>query len=161
MVYNLLDPGAPVHLESTRAAAQKLGVHVVQLPVQRPDDFERVLSAAIGSMDVLLTYTDPLTDWHWDKVAEFAGKHRVPTVCEFRRLLERGCLMSYGPTLDELNTVAARQVDKILKGARLAIFRSSRCVALRLLLNAKTAKMLGITIPRSVLIRADERVERP
>lgn len=69
--------------------------------------------------------------------------------------------MSYGPTLDEFNTVVARQVDKILKGAKASDLPIEQVRRFELLLNARAAKSLGITIPRSVLTRADEIIERP
>jgi len=159
VVYNLNDPGTPFHLESTREAAQKLGVRVVPLPVNRADDFESVLSAASGSIDALLTFTDDLTAWNWHKIAEFASKHRLPTVCEFRILVQGGCLLSYGPSFDEFNSVVARQVDKILKGAKAGDLPIEQARRFELLLNSKTAKLLGTTIPQSILTSADKVIE--
>ena len=145
---------------STREAARILGVAVAPLPAKRTEDFDSVLSgAAVGSVDGLLTFTDDLTAVNWGKIAEFASKHRLPTVCEFRFLVQFGCLLSYGPSTDEFTVRVAQQVDKILKGAKAAELPVEQATRFELLLNMKTAKALGITIPRSVLVRADEVLE--
>jgi putative tryptophan/tyrosine transport system substrate-binding protein len=160
VVYNLEDQGAPIHLESTREAARILGLRIVPLPVKRGYDLDGVLSGAVaGSIDALLTFSDDLTSWNWHTIAQFALKHRLPTVCEFRFLVEGGCLLSYGPSLDEFTAVVARQVDKILKGAKVEDLPVQQVTRFEMLLNMKTAKALGITIPQSVRVRADEVIE--
>jgi putative ABC transport system substrate-binding protein len=160
VVYNPEDQGAPVHFESTREAARILGVRIVPLPVKRLDEFDRVLSdTAAGSIDALLTFSDPLTGWNWRKIAEFASKHGLPTVCEFRDLVEDGCLVSYGPSYDEFHGIVARQVDKILKGATPGDLPVEQVNRFEMLVNTKAAKALGITIPPSVLMKANEVVE--
>lgn len=160
VVYNADDQGAPVHLLSVREAARILGIGVTPLAAKRPDEFDGVLSgAAGGSVDALLTLTDDLTAVNWGKIAEFASKHRLPTVCEFRFLVQFGCLLSYGPSTDEFTVRVAHQVDKILKGANAGDLPVEQATRFEMLLNTKTAKALGITIPRSVLLRADELIE--
>ncbi len=160
VVYNSEDQGSPVHLESTREAGRILGVRVVPLPVKRPADFDGVLSdVAAGSIDALLTFTDDLTGWHPGTIIRFALKHRLPTVCEFRFLVEHGCLLSYGPSFDEFNAIVARQVDKILKGTKAGDLPVEQVTRFEMLLNMKTANALGITIPQSFRVRADEVIE--
>ena len=110
-------------------------------------------------MDGLLTFTDDLTAANWGKVAEFASKHRLPTVCEFRFLVQFGCLLSYGPSTDEFTARVAQQVDKIIKGAKAADLPVEQVMRFEMLLNLKTAKALGINIPQSVRMRADEVIE--
>ncbi|MEO7151329.1 MAG: ABC transporter substrate-binding protein, partial [Burkholderiaceae bacterium] len=119
VLYNADDQVSQVHLASARAASRALGVTLLSLPVRRPADFDAALSGAGNErIDGLLMFTDPLTGRHWRKVAEFALKNRLPTVCEFRFLAQFGCLVSYGPPFEELHERAAMQVDRILKGAR-------------------------------------------
>ena len=160
VVFNPEDQGSQVHLESIREAAQRLGVRLVPLPAKRPDDFKVVLSdAAAASIDALLTFTDDLTAWNWYQIAEFASKHQLPTVCEFRSLVQAGCLLSYGPLFAEFNMGVARQIDKILKGARVSELPVDQVTRFETLLNMKTANALGITFPRSLRMRADEVLE--
>ena len=160
VVYNADDQGAPVHLLSMREATRLLGISVTPIAAKRPADFDAVLSSAAGgSVDALLTFTDDLTAVNWGKIAEFALKHRLPTVCEFRFLVQFGCLLSYGPSTDEFTVRVAHQVDKILKGAKAGDLPVEQATRFEMLLNTKTAKALGIAIPRSVLLRADEVIE--
>jgi putative ABC transport system substrate-binding protein len=84
---------------------------------------------------------------------------RLPTVCEFRQLAESGCLVSYGPTFDEFDRPVASQVDRILKGKRPADVPYEQVTRLELVINLRTAKALGITIPRPVLVRAHEIIQ--
>ena len=159
-VYNPDDQATQAHLESVREAARKLGVRVVPLPVKRIDQIDGVLSGvAAGSIDALLTSTDEVTGWYVHKIAAFALKHRLPTVCSFRGAVEVGCLLSYGPSLDEFSAVIARQVDKVLKGAKAGDLPVEQVTRFEMLLNMKSAKTLGITIPQSVRVRADEVIE--
>ena len=160
VLYNPDDQGTPVHLESTRAAARILNVRIVPLPVKRRDDFNGILSDdAAGSIDALLTFTDDVTGWNWREIAEFGSKHQLPTLCEFRFFVQGGCLLSYGPPLDEFDVGVARQVDKILKGAKAGDLPVEQVTRFEMLVNLKTAKALGITIPQSVLLRADEVIK--
>lgn len=157
VLYNAEDQSAPIHLAATRQAGRALGVEIVRLEVRRPADFATVLSpAAAKQIDGLLMFTDDLTAVHWGKVAEFASGNRLPTVCELRFLVELGCLVSYGPLLSEFTQTAAKQVDKILRGAKPAETPVEQSTRFELLLNLKTAQTLGITIPPRMLVRADE-----
>jgi putative ABC transport system substrate-binding protein len=156
-LYNPDDQAGRATLASVREAARKLGVRVVPLPVKRIDEVDGVLSGvSAGSVDALLTSTDEVTAWRAQQIAAFASKHRLPTVCSVRYAVEAGCLLSYGPSLDEFSTVVARQIDKVLKGAKVADLPVEQVTRFEMLINMTTAKTLGITIPRAVLIRADE-----
>jgi putative ABC transport system substrate-binding protein len=157
VLYNAEDQGAPIHLAAAGHAGRALGVELVRLEVRRPADFDSVLSASAAKrIDGLLMFSDLLTASHWGKVAEFARVNRLPTVCEFRFLVQLECLVSYGPSPSEFTQTAARQVDKILKGAKPADIPVEQSTRFELLVNEKTARSLGITIPHSVLVRADE-----
>ncbi len=159
-LYNPDDQAAQATLASVREAARKLGVRVVPLPVKRIDEIADVLSGvSAGSIDALLTSTDEVTGWYGYKISAYASKHRLPTVCSVRYAVEAGCLLSYGPSLDEFSAVVARQIDKVLHGARVADLPVEQVTRIEFLLNMKTAKALGITIPQSVRVRADELIE--
>jgi putative tryptophan/tyrosine transport system substrate-binding protein len=159
-LYNPDDPAAQATLASVREAARKLGVRVVPLPVKRIDEVDGVLSGvSAGSIDALLTSTDEVTGWRAQQIAAFASKHRLPTVCSVRYAVEAGCLLSYGPSVDELSAVVARQIDKVLKGAKVVDLPVEQVTRFEMLINMKTAKTLGVTIPRAVLLRADEVIE--
>jgi putative ABC transport system substrate-binding protein len=104
-------------------------------------------------------FTDPLTMNSWKRTADFAQQQRLPTMCEFKELVAAGCLMSYGPTLAEFAARNAQQIDKILKGAKAGDLPVEITTRYQLVINATTAKSLGITIPGSVLLRADEVIQ--
>jgi putative ABC transport system substrate-binding protein len=160
VVYNPEDQGSPVHLDSVREAARMLGMVIVPMPVKRPADFDTVVSdAAMDSIDALLPLGDPLTGSHPHRIVPVASKRRVPTVCEFRSFVEAGCMLSYGPTFDEFSAIVARQIDRILKGARVEDLPVQQAARFETLLNMKTAKALGITIPASIRARADQLIE--
>jgi putative tryptophan/tyrosine transport system substrate-binding protein len=92
-------------------------------------------------------------------IAKLAAKHRVPAIYSMRVFMDAGGLMSYGPTLSDLWSRAAIHVDKILKGARPADIPVERPTKFELLINLKTAKTLGLTIPQWLLLRADQIIE--
>ena len=160
VLYNANDQGSPVHLQSTRAAAEALGIGVMSLEVRQPSDFDGALAElARNPPDGLLTFTDPLTFNHWKRVAEHAAAHRLATICEFRQMAAAGCLLSYGPEFSEISRINARQVDRIIKGARPGDLPVERPTRYSLVVNLKTAKAIGLTIPQSLLLRADEVIE--
>jgi putative tryptophan/tyrosine transport system substrate-binding protein len=159
-LYNPNDQGAPTHLKYTEDAARALGVRVLPLEVRAPADYDSVFAPlAAKPIGGLVMFTDPLTWGNWKRVADFAFANRLPTVCEFRQLVESGCLVSYGPTFDEFNRRVASQVDRILKGKSLADVPYEQVTRFELVINLKTAKALGLVLPPSVLARADQVIE--
>jgi len=90
---------------------------------------------------------------------ELAAKHRVPAVYAFKEAVDAGGLMSYGTNIPELFRLAATFVDRILKGAKPAEIPVEQPTKFELVINTKTAKALGLTIPRSLLLRADQVIE--
>jgi putative ABC transport system substrate-binding protein len=107
----------------------------------------------------VLTATSPMFYGHRRLLADLALKHRLPTLFAFREYAEAGGLMSYGPRYTELFQRAAVYVDKILKGARPADLPVEQPIAFELVINLKTAKALGLTLPPSVLARAGEIIQ--
>jgi len=96
---------------------------------------------------------------NWQHIMDFALANRLPTVCEFRELAQAGCLLSYGPNFIEFAQRTAAQIDKILKGAPPGDLPVEQMTRFELVINLKTAKALGITIPQPMLVRADEIVQ--
>jgi putative ABC transport system substrate-binding protein len=160
VVYNAEDQGSPVHLASLREVSRALGIRIVPLPVRRAEDFDGVLSSqAAASIDGVLTLTDEVTAAEWGKVAGFVSKHRLPSICEFRFLIQFGCMLAYGPPLEEFTLGIVRQVDKILKGAKAGDLPVEQVTRFEFLVNVKAASAIGIAVPKSVLLRADEVIE--
>jgi ABC-type uncharacterized transport system substrate-binding protein len=160
VLYDAGDQGSAVHLKSTEAAGQTLGVAISMLEVRRAEDFEPVLSGSAGKpLGGFLTFTSSLTFANWQHIMGFALANRLPTVCEFKELARKGCLLSYGPTFMEFDQRTAAQIDKILKGTRPGELPVEQMTRFELVINLKTAKALGITIPQAVLQRADEVIE--
>jgi putative ABC transport system substrate-binding protein len=160
MVCNAEDRGAPLHVKWTGAAASALGITTWRLEVRRAEDYDAVLSAAAGKhLDGLLTFTDPLTFDQWNRVAAFALVNRVPTICEFKELAQVGCMLSYGATFAEFSERVAKLVDRILKGAKPADLPMEQATRFELAVNLKTAKALGVMVPKAILVRADHVID--
>jgi putative ABC transport system substrate-binding protein len=159
-LYNADDSGSSVHLKYTQEAGRTLGVRVVPLEVRTAADYDTVFTPiARDPVGALLMINDYLTLANWKRVADFALASRTPTVCALSYQAHDGCLVSYGPPIDEVTKVVAHQVDRILKGAKPADIPFEQVTRLELVVNLKTARALGISIPSSVLLRADAVIE--
>ena len=159
-LYNVDDRGSLVHLKYTQEAGRTLGVRVVPLEVRTAADYDTVFTPiARDPVGALLMINDYLTLANWKRVADFALASRTPTVCALSYQAHDGCLVSYGPPIDEVTKVVAHQVDRILKGAKPADIPFEQVTRLELVVNLKTARALGISIPSSVLLRADAVIE--
>jgi putative tryptophan/tyrosine transport system substrate-binding protein len=160
MLYNPDDQGSASHLVWVQRAGETLGLRISRLEVRRAADFDEVLrDAASKHPDGLLTLTDGVMAFNWKHVDDFAQMHRVPTMCEFGFFVDRGCLISYGPTLDEFDELAAKKVDRILKGAKPADLPFEQPTRFELVVNRKTAAALGVAIPQSILLQATRVVD--
>lgn len=160
VLYDAGDQGSPAHLRSTQNAGRALGVAITTLEVRRAEDFGPVLAAAAGQpLGGVLTFTSPLTFPNWHRITEFAVANRLPTVCEWRELTKAGCLFSYGPNLVEYSQRNAAQIDKIFRGTPVSELPVEQMTRFELVVNTTTAKSLGITIPQSILVRADELIQ--
>ena len=148
---------APKHLET---AARSLGLQVQVLAVRGPNDFEKAFAAAVGARaEALLISPSPVLSFHRKPLVDLAAKHRLPAVYGTREAVEVGGLMSYGPSYPALFRRAATYVDKILKGAKSADLPVEQPTRFELVINLKTAKALGLMIPQSLLLRADQVIE--
>jgi len=144
-------------LRETEVGARALGVQLLSLEVRGPEDFEAAFAAAIrGRADALIALEDPLTVVHRGRIIDFATKNRLPATCGLKEFAQAGGLMSYGASLPDLYRRAATYVDKILKGAKPADLPVEQPTKFELVINLKTAKALGLTIPQSILLRADQ-----
>jgi putative ABC transport system substrate-binding protein len=157
VLWNAANPYAVLVWRQTEAAARTLGVQVQSLAVRGPDDFENALPAAIKwGAGALIVVEDPLTYIHRMRIADFAARNRLPWIDGYREYAEAGALMAFGPNLADLYRRAATYVYKILKGAKPADLPVEQPTKFELVINLKTAKALGLTIPESVLVLADE-----
>ena len=143
-----------------KVAARSLGVQLQTLQAGGPDAFERAFAAMTRERaGALLVLTDGLFLLHRTRIAELAAKHRLPAMYGLRESVDAGGLMGYGPSLRDNFRRAATYVDKILKGAKPGDLPVEQPTKFELVINLKTAKALGLTIPQSLLQRADQVIE--
>jgi putative ABC transport system substrate-binding protein len=145
------------NLKAADVAGRALGVRIQFVEARGPADIDRAFSdmtrARAGALTVLST---PMFGSERRRLMDLAAKNRLPAVYQFREYVDAGALMSYGPNLADLVRRAATYVDKILKGTKPADLPVEQPTKFELVINLKTAKALGLTIPPSVLQRADE-----
>jgi putative ABC transport system substrate-binding protein len=151
-------PTNAVQLQGAEAAARTLGVHLKAMPVRGADDFAPALTAQRGIEGVLHADT-PLFVTHRARLVDAVGGSRLPAIYSARVYVEAGGLMSYGANLPDLWRRAAAYVDKILKGSKPGDLPVEQPTTFELVINNRTAKTLGLTIPQSVLQRANEVIQ--
>lgn len=160
VLWNADDLGMTLRYKASEAGAQALGVTVQPLGVREPDDFDEAFGAMARNLpDAILMVADPLTTLNRRRVFEFAAAHRVPAIYELSLFVRDGGLMSYGPDLDESFGRVAALIDRILHGATPADLPFEQPTLFPFALNLRSAKALGLTIPPTLLARADEVVE--
>jgi len=152
------NPGNAEYIRQAELAARALGVQLQLLAVRDAGDFERVFSEARGASG-LIQLDDVIFTSHRRRVVELAARYRLPTIYGFKEFVHAGGLMSYGPDYPDLYRRAATYVDKILKGANPADLPIEQPTKFELVINFKTAKALGLAIPPSLLVRADQVIE--
>ena len=159
----LWNPAVPTlgpAIEEVKAAARSLGVQLQVLEARGPNDFDSAFAAmARERAGALLVITDSMFSTHRIRLADLAIKSRLPSVFTNRQPVDAGGLMSYGPSFSDLWRRAAGYVDKILKGAKPADLPVEQPTKFEFVINLKTAKALGLTIPPSLLGRADEVIQ--
>ncbi|HMB86848.1 MAG TPA: ABC transporter substrate-binding protein, partial [Methylomirabilota bacterium] len=166
LVAVFFDPGsseALLQLAAVQATARSLGLTVLPVEVKGPEpsDIERAFATIVKERrtGALLVIAEPAIASHRKRIAEFAMKNRLPVIGTVRRWAEDGFLMSYGTDFHDLWRRAATYVDKILKGAKPADLPVEQPTKFEFVINLKTAKTLGLTIPPSVLLQADQVIE--
>jgi putative ABC transport system substrate-binding protein len=159
----LLNPGNPGHAHAVRivkASARALGLQFQLLEAREPDQVEGAFAAmAKDRVEALLVVTDSMLISQRARLADLAAKNRLPATFGVREFVDAGGLVSYGVSVPDLMRRAAVYVDKILKGAKPADLPVEQPTKFELVLNLKTAKALGITIPQTILLRADEIIQ--
>jgi putative ABC transport system substrate-binding protein len=147
-------------LKQTEAAAQVVGVHLQVLRIEEPADLAGAFQAASrGQAGAVIILANPFFSVHAARVAELALKYRLPTMAAELAIVEAGGFMRYSVNGPDLWRRAASYVDKILKGAKPADLPVEQPTKFELVINLKTAKALGLTIPPAVLLRADQVIE--
>jgi putative tryptophan/tyrosine transport system substrate-binding protein len=142
------------------AAARRLGIHIQSLEARRPEDFDGAFqSATRARAEALMVVSSRFMNLSRSRILEFVSKQRIPLVTGWGPWVRAGGLLSYGPDLDVLMKRAASQVDKILKGAKPADLPIEQPTKFELVINLKTARALGLTIPPSLLAQADQVIE--
>ena len=159
----LWNAGSPLQVlaeKQVQAAAQVLRMRVLSLGVKTEEEIKSALAVmARERPDALLVLADRLLLHHRALIMDFATRHRLPGVHAYRELVEAGGLMSFGPSYADMHKRAAYFVDRILKGAKPGDLPVERPLTFELVINLKTARALGLTIPQSLLQRADQVIE--
>jgi putative tryptophan/tyrosine transport system substrate-binding protein len=159
-VFNAANPSTPPQFRETEAAGDTLGLKVLPLDVHFPEGIDAAFAeAARQKLQGVAIISDSATIAHRTQLGTAALKYRLPTIFSNKAYLQGGGLMSYGPDVVATFYRAAYYVDKILKGAKPADLPVEQPTKFELVINMKTAKALGITIPQSLLLRADEVIE--
>jgi putative ABC transport system substrate-binding protein len=147
-------------LKGTEAAARALGVQLQLVEVRGPDEFDRAFSTMTRERaDALIVFPSPALFNERRRIVALATKHRLPSMFNAREFVELGGLIGYGASITDLSRRAATYVDKILKGTKPADLPVEQPTKFELVINLKTAKALGLTIPQSLLQRADEVIQ--
>ena len=159
----LADPGHPGEqreLRETQSATQRLGMTLSYHPVSTTADFDTVFEAIIKThAEALVVFPGGITMSQRQQIAEFAAQHQLPSVFGWKEYVEAGGLMAYGPNRVETTRRIAVYVDKILKGSDPGELPLQSAEKFELVVNLKTAKVLGVTISEAFLLRADEVIE--
>jgi putative ABC transport system substrate-binding protein len=160
VMFNPDSPSSPRLFESAAAAAPKFAIEVLTAPVREPKEIEGVMARLVGARPHgLIVLPDPTTNTRRKLIVELAARHRLPAIHALRAAVTEGALMSYGISIPDLFRQAAEYVDRILKGEKPADLPVQQPTKFELIINLKTAKALGLTIPPSVLARADQVIE--
>jgi putative ABC transport system substrate-binding protein len=157
---NPASPVQPLFIKELNGAARSLGVQLQLLEVRGPNQFEGAFAAMANErVGALLVVADAVFVFHRTRLADLAARSRLPAAYGSRANVEAGGLMSYGPSVRDLFRRSATFVDKILKGAKPGDLPVEQPTKFEMLINLKAAKALGLTIPQSLLQRADEIIQ--
>jgi putative ABC transport system substrate-binding protein len=154
------NPSTPAMWDETEGRARALGVTVVRFEATATEQFSSVLGSIVRQrLGALVVLGDPFFFRHSQQLVRLALQHRLPAIYEWRAFAEAGGLMAYGPNLDDLRRRAAAYVDKLLKGVPPGELPIEQPEKFELVVNLKTARAFGLTIPPSLLVRADQVIE--
>jgi putative ABC transport system substrate-binding protein len=157
---SMTDSFRAIMLKEAGNSAQTLGMQLQVVEAQGPADFDRAFSElSAKGVGALVVSNTPAFDIERQRVVDLAAKNRLPTIYTTRSYVDSGGLMSYGTSFADLHRRAASYVDKILKGAKPADLPVEQPTKFELFVNLKTAKVLGVTVPNTLLAQADEVIE--
>jgi len=154
----------PTHVDSEvrelEPAARSLGIKLQSVEARTPEELEAaLLAAAAGGADAVMVVPSRMINLNAKRIAEFARERRLPAVSMWGSFAEAGGLVTYGPDIPAMIRRMATHVDRILKGARPGDLPIERPTRFELVVNLRTAKALGVTLPQSLLVRADRVIE--
>jgi ABC-type uncharacterized transport system substrate-binding protein len=153
-------PGSVPQWQESQVAARELGLQLYSMEVSSAENYAAAFKQAVEARNTALWVTlNPLANSNQKRIADLAISSRLPSVCARSDYSENGCMMAYGPGYATEGKDGARFVDKILRGARPADLPVEQPTKFALVINLKTAKALGLTIPPSVLLRADRIIQ--
>jgi putative ABC transport system substrate-binding protein len=156
---NSNSPNVVLEMREAQAAAQKLGLEVVTPELRTAEDILPIFTALKGRVDAVFVCSDPLLTSNRARLNDVALSTQMPTMHGFREYAEAGGLTSYGPHFPDLFRRSAEYVDKILRGAKPSEMPVEQPTTFELVINLKTAKAIGLTVPPTMLARADEVIE--
>jgi putative ABC transport system substrate-binding protein len=160
VLVNSDNSGNALALKNVQAAAQRTGVTILPFDARRPHEVENVFSQIVRQKaGALIVMREGFFIQQARQIAELASKNRLPSIATFREYAEAGGLMSYGANLTDQYRRAATYVDKILKGAKPGELPVEQPTQIEFIINAKTARALGLKIPQSLMISADKVIE--
>jgi putative tryptophan/tyrosine transport system substrate-binding protein len=160
LLHNMGNPAAPPEWEETKTAARSLGLQAELLDVRSQGDLGRAFELAVRQrVDALVIGADGLTQMHQQTIVDLVARNRLPAAYPAREFVEAGGLIAYAVNYPDLYLRFASFVDKIFKGAKPGELPVEQPTKFELVINLKTAKALGLTIPPAVLARADEVIE--
>lgn len=153
-------PGSVPQWKESQEPARQLGLQLYSMEVSSADRYEPAFKEAVkGRNQAVWVTLNPLANSHQKLIAELAVSHRLPSICAREDYADNGCLMAYGPGYTNEGRDGARYVDKILKGAKPGEIPVEQPMKFDLVINLKTAKRIGLTIPPNVLARADKVIK--
>jgi putative ABC transport system substrate-binding protein len=153
------NPASAREMDHLQETARSLGFNLAALPMKSGDVETSFATIANGSFGGLVVVTDASLEQMMPRIIGFAAQHRIPTIYPFSTAIQQGGLMSYSSDFYALWRRAASHVDRVLKGERPADIPIEQATAVSLKINLKTAKALGLTVPPTLLARADEVIE--
>jgi len=160
ILHNPEEPATTAELEETAATARSLGVTIVPVAVRQVDELEHAFASAVrDQVEGMVVLTHGFAVLNRARIMDLAGRQRLPVLYGWREFVEEGGLMSYGPDIQILVRQAATYVDRILKGEKPSNLPVQQPTKFELVINLKTARALGITLPDTVVTRADEVIE--
>jgi len=160
VIWSPINPGSTFVFKDTEEAARGLKLKLLSLPIASTADVEPALAAMARARPAALVVNPAaLINTNIERIVESAIRLRIPSITQNKALMERGLLMSYGADIRDVQRRVPSYVDRILKGAKPADMPVERPTKFELAINMKTAKAIGLTIPRELLLRADEVIQ--